>query len=152
MKPPKVEATLILAEKIQSIQRLVSGLQFTASRLEWPTTDTTQYTPEALERLSAFTERFSKLQDVLASAMRHSVILRGENPQTFSDVLAIMEKVCVVNDQQDWINMRLLRNKAAHDYSNDGTQQAEYFNTLHESMETLLAISHSFVTWCNSKH
>lgn len=104
---------------------------------------------ETLERLSAFTERFAKLQDILAGAMRHALLLRGENLITFGDVLSVMEKLAIVDDQQEWIQIRLLRNKAAHDYTTNGEQQAEYFNTLHCHLTSLIQITDRFLAWAS---
>ncbi len=147
MAQPNQEAFEILHEKHTALDRLRQALIFTESRLLWPIPNTESCDAETLEKLSAFTERFAKLQDVLAGAMRHSVILQGENPLTFTDVLAVMEKLEIVEDQQEWINMRLLRNKAAHEYTTDGDRQAEYFNTLHSQLPALLDMTGKFLTW-----
>ncbi|HCM25610.1 MAG: hypothetical protein A2Z99_14345 [Treponema sp. GWB1_62_6] len=151
MVQPNQEALEILHEKREALDRLRQGLLFTESRLMWPMTNTESCDAETLEKLSAFTERFAKLQDVLAGAMRHSIILQGENPLTFTDVLAVMEKLGIVEDQQEWINIRLLRNKAAHDYTTDGERQAEYFNTLHAQLPALLGMTEKFLAWSSVK-
>lgn len=141
------EALEILREKREALNRLRLGLLFTESRLTWPIPNTQTCDAETLEKLSAFSERFAKIQDVLASAMRHSLLLKGENPLTFADVLMLMEKLEIIDDQQEWINIRLLRNIAAHDYTTDGDLQAEYFNTLHEQLTILLGMTDRFLAW-----
>ena len=151
MVQPNQEALEILQEKWEALDRIRRGLLFTESRLKWPIPNTDSCDPETLEKLSAFTERFAKLQDVLAGAMRHAIILQGENPLTFADVLAVMEKLEIVEDQQIWIGIRLLRNKAAHEYTIDGEFQAEYFNTLHSQLPALLEMTGKFLAWSLSK-
>ncbi len=147
MKQSNQEAREILIEKCAALRRLRQGLLFTESRLSWPVPNTQNCDAETMERLSAFSERFAKMQDVLASSMRHALLLRGENILTFSDALAIMEKLGIVADQQEWITIRLLRNKAAHDYTTDGNTQAEYFNTLHGQLPLLLGMTDRFLAW-----
>lgn len=151
MLQPNQEALEILHEKLEALNRLRQGLLFTESRLPWPISNTQGYNAETLEKLSAFSERFAKMQDVLAGAMRHALLLKGENPITFADVLTLMEKLAVIEDQQEWINIRLLRNKAAHDYTTDGDLQAEYFNTLHAQLSTLLGMTDRFLSWSSQK-
>ncbi len=147
MMPSTKEALEILGEKREALSRLRQGLLYTESRLPWPITNTQSCDAEILERLSAFSERFAKMQDVLAGAMRHALLLQGDNPLTFADVLATMEKLRIVEDQQEWINIRLLRNKAAHDYTIDGDHQAEYFNSLHAQLPVLLGMTERFLDW-----
>ena len=139
MKLPNQEAQEILAEKLEALRRLRQGLLFTDSRLNWPVANTQECDSETLERLSAFTERFAKLQDILAGAMRHALLLRGENLITFGDVLSVMEKLAIVDDQQEWIQIRLLRNKAAHDYTTNG-----------EHLASLIQITDRFLAWAGS--
>jgi len=151
MMPSTKEALEILGEKHEALSRLRQGLLYTESRIPWPITNTQSCNAEILERLSAFSERFAKMQDVLASAMRHALLLQGENLLTFTDVLAIMEKLGIIEDQQEWINIRLLRNKAAHDYSIDGDHQSEYFNSLHAQLPALLGMTERFLAWSLTK-
>jgi len=73
MVQPNQEAFEILQEKRVALDRIRRGLLFTESRLHWPIPNTESCDQGTLEKLSAFTERFAKLQDVLAGAMRHPI-------------------------------------------------------------------------------
>lgn len=87
---------------------------------------------EALfESLAAFNERFAKLQDLLAAAMRHAALLLAEPASEFLKILAYFEKQGVIASAERWQLLRLARNQAAHEYEIDPDAIAEHFNFLH---------------------
>jgi hypothetical protein len=98
--------------------------------------------------LSAMNERFSKLQDTLGSAMRHSMDLSGESADSFIRILAFFEKKGVVNSSEEWHACRAVRNMAAHDYETDYGSVAEHFNTLHELKPVLINCAACFLDYC----
>lgn len=141
-----------LAQLLEAVQRCVYFLDGVAARLAWPLTG------ELLERqkkdeplfgaLAAFNERFAKLQDTLAAAMRHAYLLQGESADSFLKVLAYYEKQGVIASLEDWQLLRAARNLAAHDYETDYVAIAEHFNALYELMPGLLAAAAAFVHLC----
>lgn len=90
------------------------------------------------ETLAAINERFAKLQDSLAAAMRHAALLMGEESDHFLKVLAAYEKWGVIESIDAWQQCRVVRNMAAHDYGLDYADIAEHFNTLAALTPTLL--------------
>jgi hypothetical protein len=144
-----------LAQLLEAAQRCVYFLDAVAARLSWPLTG------EHLERqkkeeslygaLAAFNERFAKLQDTLAVAMRHAYLLQGESADSFLKVLAYFEKQGVIASVEDWQLLRAARNLAAHDYETDYSAIAEHFNTLHELMPGLLATAATFIHSCRDR-
>jgi hypothetical protein len=93
---------------------------------------------EVFEPLAALNERFSKLQDTLAAAMRHAALLMGEQPRSFLGVLVFFEKLGVVESTETWQRSRLIRNMAAHHYETSYDLIAEHFNALAELSDMLL--------------
>lgn len=93
---------------------------------------------DLFETLAAINERFAKLQDSLAAAMRHTTLLLGENPDNFLKVLATFEKWGVLESSSQWQPGRVIRNMAAHDYDLDYQAIADHFNTLHDLTPMLL--------------
>jgi hypothetical protein len=144
-----------LAQLLEAVQRCVYFLDAVAARLSWPLYG------EFLERqkkdeplfgaLAAFNERFAKLQDTLAAALRHAYLLQGESADSFLKVLAYYEKQGVVASVEDWQLLRAARNLAAHDYETDYVAIAEHFNTLYELMPGLLATAAAFVHSCRDR-
>lgn len=140
-----------LAQLLEAIQRCAWFLQQSRNKINWPIEgewlaehkkDVTLF-----ETLAAINERFAKLQDSIASAMRHSALLAGESTDSFLKVLALFEKQGVVNATSDWQRCRAIRNIAAHDYSADYAQIAEHFNLLNELADILLVTSQRLLAW-----
>ncbi|TDO15317.1 hypothetical protein [Halomonas ventosae] len=90
-----------LAQLMEAIQRCAWFLHQSEAKIDWP------IAPEWLaehkkdvdlfETLAAINERFAKLQDSLASAMRHSALLAGESSDSFLKVLVFFEKQGVID-------------------------------------------------------
>ncbi|WP_235039894.1 hypothetical protein [Vreelandella profundi] len=140
-----------LAQLLEAIQRCAWFLQQSRNKINWPIEgewlvehkkDVTLF-----ETLAAINERFAKLQDSIASAMRHSALLAGESTDSFLKVLALFEKQGVVNATSDWQRCRAIRNIATHDYSTDYAQIAEHFNLLNELADILLVTSQRLLAW-----
>jgi hypothetical protein len=80
--------------------------------------------------------------------MRHSLLLSGEQADSFLKVLAIFQKLGVVDSIDDWQTARSVRNLAAHDYETDYHLVAEHFNALHGLKPDLWGLSARFVRYC----
>ena len=95
-----------LASLLEAIQRCVYFLNAASQNIPWPVTEQTLQSRkkdnELFESLAAFNERFSKLQDSLGAAMRHSLTLSGEQADSFIKVLAIFEKFKIISSIEDW--------------------------------------------------
>lgn len=141
-----------LAQLLEAVQRCVYFLDAVAARLSWPLSGADLATRKKDEvlfgALAAFNERFAKLQDTLAAAMRHAHLLQGESADSFLKVLAYYEKQGVIASLADWQVLRAARNLVAHDYETDYASIAEHFNTLYELMPGLLVASGAFVRLC----
>lgn len=146
---------LHLAGLLEAIQRCVYFLDASTSTVAWPLTGTylsAHKKDNALfEALAAVNERFAKLQDTIGSAMRHSLLLSGEQADSFIKVLALFEKQGVVNSIEAWQLARTARNLAAHDYETDYEKVAEHFNTLHELVPEQIRTAHRFVLYCSQQ-
>lgn len=85
-----------LAQLLEAVQRCVYFLDAAASGLPWPLDGEAlalrKKDRELFGALAAFNERFAKLQDTLAAAMRHAHLLQGESADSFLKVLAWYEK------------------------------------------------------------
>lgn len=142
-----------LASLLEAIQRCVYFLDASDRGIPWPLTGgalaVRKKDKDLFEALAAVNERFSKLQDSLGAAMRHSLALSGEQADSFIKVLAIFEKFQVLDSIEDWQAMRAARNLAAHDYETDYALVAEHFNTLHGLRPGLYRAAERFVSYCD---
>lgn len=141
-----------LAGLLLAIQRCAYFLHASDASIPWPldgaVLDSRKKDLSLFEALAAVNERFSKLQDTMGSAMRHSLLLSGEQADSFLKVLALFEKWGVVDGVDQWQLARTARNLAAHDYETDYTAVAEHFNVLHDLSPGLLAMAGRFVRHC----
>ena len=141
-----------LASLLEATQRCIYFLDASDARVEWPLTGTMlanrKKDNDLFEALAAVNERFSKLQDTLGAAMRHTLLLSGEQADSFLKVLSIFEKFGVISSIDDWQIARSARNLAAHDYETDYDVVAEHFNTLHSLKGGLYGTAKRFVSYC----
>ncbi|MDN5936719.1 MAG: hypothetical protein L0H75_11205 [Nitrosospira sp.] len=141
-----------LADLLEAIQRCAYFLHQSDSRLDWPLDGAwlTKHRKDVdiYESLAAINERFAKLQDTLAAAMRHSAMLMGEADDGFLKVLAVFEKRGVISSIPDWQRSRTIRNLAAHDYQTEYAQIAQHFNALHELCPGLYTTAHKLLALC----
>ncbi|OAI13880.1 hypothetical protein A1507_16480 [Methylomonas koyamae] len=141
-----------LAELIQAIQRCSYFLHASSEKLDWPLGADLLAAKKKdvglFEILAAINERFAKLQDTLAAAMRHASLLAGEPNDNFLKVLSFYEKMGVIESLEVWQLCRATRNLAAHDYETDYFEIAEHFNSLYELSPTLYRTAGRFVAYC----
>ncbi len=144
-----------LANLLEAIQRCVYFLNASHAAIKWPLTGSVltvrKKDTDLFEALAAINERFAKLQDTLGSAMRHSLLLSGEQADSFLKVLAIFEKNQVISSVEDWQVARTARNLAAHDYEINYDDVAEHFNTLNTLTRNLYQTARRFVIYCESE-
>jgi hypothetical protein len=142
-----------LSGLLEAIQRCVYFLDASSQTLQWPITGShlahNKKDKELFEALAAINERFAKLQDTLGAAMRHSLVLSGEQADSFIKVLAIFEKAGVVQSVEAWQIARAARNLAAHDYETNYALVADHFNALHEQQGMLFQTARAFVIYTN---
>ena len=101
------------------------------------------------EAMAAINERFAKLQDTMAAAMRHACILSGESSDSFLKVLSFYEKAGVLESIESWQLCRTARNLAAHDYEIEYADIADHFNSLQTLIPELYKSATRFLVYCH---
>jgi len=141
-----------LSNLLEAVQRCTHFLHASASRATWPLDGQTlrqhQKDVALFEALAAFNELFAKLQDTLGAAMRHAALLLSEPTSPFLKVLALFEKLAVIDSTEGWQLCRTARNLAAHDYETDYDRSAEHFNALHSLQPTLVRTAARLLPLC----
>jgi hypothetical protein len=153
------ESALLDAEKhhlgglLEAIQRCVYFLNASSKTLTWPISGKhlleNKKDNDLFESLTAINERFAKLQDTLGASMRHSLILSGEQAESFMKVLTIFEKSGVIDSIEAWQLARAARNLAAHDYETDYELVAAHFNALNAQQSMLFETAFKFVQYAS---
>lgn len=141
-----------LANLLEALQRCSYFLNSAASAIDWPIDGPSlkrrQKDQPLFQALAACNERFSKMQDTIAAAMRHSALLMGEATTPFLRVLAFFEKLHVIESVESWQLCRAARNLAAHDYETSYDLIAEHFNELHALQRVLVEAAERLIQLC----
>jgi len=144
-----------LAGLLEAIQRCVYFLHASDAAIDWPLTGNflsdNKKDIDLFESLAAINERFSKLQDTIGAAMRHSLQLSGEQADSFIKVLAVFEKIGVIGSIENWQVARAARNLAAHDYEIEYSEVAQHFNALHMLKPDLYKTAGRFVRYAQQE-
>ncbi|MGD9889452.1 MAG: hypothetical protein AB7S56_09335 [Halothiobacillaceae bacterium] len=96
--------------------------------------------PELAERVDAFVSRFGRLQDTLGDKLLPALLnALGEPVGAALDNLARAERLGWIEQAEQWMTMRNLRNKMVHEYIEDPAVLADALNAGHHFVPTLLA-------------
>jgi len=124
-----------LAHLLLTDQRLFSK-PFTTARALQLETD-----PDLAERVDAFVARFGRLQDTLGDkALPAYLVAHGERIATFIDNLDRAERLGLIRDAQQWMDMRKLRNLMIHEYVEDPAMLASALQAAHDFVAELAAV------------
>lgn len=100
---------------------------------------------EVLETFESFTSRFSRLSDIIAKKLIRSLILKDD--PSFSgglmDYLNQAEKLGLISDAQHWWVVRSLRNKEAHEYTEEDLRN--YFQVIEKESQFVISEARSLM-------
>ncbi|GEM_PF-1339928 len=138
----------LLARQCDVLNRLRTGMAFSRRRLPDTLTPAELEVPEIAERIAALNDRFTKLQDQFAGAMRHAHGMIGERYRSFLDVVAWAVHQDIIPSPEDWYELRALRNRLTHDYDLGADEVIEVIQTLLESIDALTGMIDRFEGFC----
>ena len=108
------------------------------------------YTPDELESLEALTSRFARTSDILTQKVFKTLFfLIQEEPQTFIDGANLLEKIEIVNNANQILNIRELRNEIAHEYKENNL--AVLFNDALDYIPQLIEVIKNTNAYINNK-
>lgn len=87
--------------------------------------------------------RFSKLQDTMGSRLfiqTLGILEEDYSDKPFIDILIRLEKLGLIQDYQEWIKMREIRNQLAHEYPSEVKEIIDSLNLLFSSTEKISKI------------
>lgn len=129
--------------KLQQEAKLLKALghlKYTNKKIKDLSIDVTKMDDEQLETWESFAARFSRVADIfLAQYLRTRI--KEEDPGfsgTLRDHLNLAEKIGLIDDAKEWLAIRELRNRAAHEYVEEDLSR--FFRLLKEKTPTLLTI------------
>lgn len=95
---------------------------------------------EAVQDWDQLILRFTKLQDTMGSRLFPAaldVLQESFEDRPMIDKLHRLEKLGYVRDVAEWNQLRVIRNRFAHDYPEDDALKAAYLNEAAEAVTTL---------------
>lgn len=133
---------------MQVLARLEQGIAFSLARLPTALDLDELRKPEIAERVAALNDRFTKLQDQLAGALRHAHAMLGERYRSYADVVAWAVRLGILPDAPTWLELRALRNRLTHDYDLEAESALELIQLIRSSVDTLSGIMRRFEASC----
>ncbi len=114
----------LLKTKLTHLSRMQEDLEYSVGKMVRPLSviqsgNADSLTPEERETISAFTGRFADFQEHLSKTMKTIAIEEESDTSPFGAVLALMEKLGVLDDVSHWKAVRELRNCINHEYEDD---------------------------------
>jgi hypothetical protein len=95
--------------------------EFTYQRVSNLNTNPSRLTDQEFEIWDGFATRFSRTSDLFLSKYIKAAILKDDPgfDGTFRDYLNRAEKLRLIDNTSDWLEIRSLRNVIVHDYSDE---------------------------------
>jgi uncharacterized protein YutE (UPF0331/DUF86 family) len=111
-----------LTETLSVLDRSVDALQYSYAKCS-AIKDPKEHSHRDQERFEALTSRFARTADILTQkALKTMFALIQENPKTFLDAANLLEKIEIIENAENILNIRELRNQIAHEYVVDDLQ------------------------------
>ena len=138
----------------EKVLKVIAECELHQKRIDYALTKLKQFMPlvanryesltnEQVEALDQFLFRFSKLQDAIGQRLFPGVLEILEEPvkeASFLDRLNRLEQLKIIDSKEQWLNLRNMRNKLAHEYEDDPDGMSAVLNLVYESYPTLMSI------------
>lgn len=143
----------IILRKLDVLSRMKLDLAHSLGKIDAPLAkiksgNTNGLSLDERETISAFTIRFATYQEQLGKAMRSIAIEEESQTTPFGAVLALMEKLGILDSAETWKDVRELRNQVNHEYEDDPVKlfgvlnglknSAPFLFRVHEKMESFV--------------
>lgn len=103
-------------------------------------------TDDEIEHIDQFLFRFSKLQDAIGRRLFKTILIYlGEDDvesMSFIDILNRLEKLKIVENIDEWLILREIRNELSHEYDDD-EETHKMINTIYEKRNELKKVFES---------
>ena len=94
--------------------------------------------PENIDKLESFSSKFCHMQDTFIDKLAPLLLTKlGEISFSAIDNLNKLEHLNIVNNVNNWLDMRLLRNKLVHEYVDDISELLTHLLLAKESSKQL---------------
>ena len=132
-----------LAECEIHLDRMRYALSGMASVMPLDDVAYARFSLEQIQVVDQFVFRFSKVQDAMGERLFKAVLeLLDEEVKTrpFLDILNRLEQLGALESREQWMELRIMRNRFAHEYDNDALSMSEALNTAYSHAASLMDI------------
>lgn len=122
----------LIQTRLAHLARMQAFLDYSLGQVQphLPLDDWQALGPDQHESLAAFRVRFSEFQEHLGKLMRAVAIEEEQNVDRFGAVLALMERLQILDTTEHWKLIRELRKAVNHEYEQASARLAEFFSLL----------------------
>lgn len=109
----------------EQLLKAIGHLEYSYEKIQNLPTHVQDSDNETLETWESFCARFSRVSDIFMMKFV-KVYVRADDPGfngTFRDFMNQAEKLNLIDDVNEWMKIRELRNIASHDYSQDDLEK-----------------------------
>jgi len=95
---------------------------------------------EEIQVVDQFVFRFSKVQDAMGERLFRAILeLLKEDVKTrpFLDILNRLEQLGALESREEWVSLRVMRNRFAHEYDEEAMSMSEALNTAYSHASRL---------------
>lgn len=140
----------LIARQLAKLQRMREYLAHSFERCSdiFPVMDWQAMSMEQHEMLAAYRVRFSEFQEHLGKTMRAVAIEEEVDVERFGSVLALMEKLDVLESADRWKMIREIRNAVNHEYEEDAGRLSQFFTEMFKATPELFACYEKLAFFC----
>src|SRR3989338_4567229 len=111
--------TKLLEKHKEDVLNALYYLKFSFKKIEELSMNLKDADPELLETWESFVARFARVTDIfLMKYIRVKILMDDPGFEgTFTDQMNRAEKMGIISNAHQWIDIRKLRNQATHDYT-----------------------------------
>jgi hypothetical protein len=144
----------LIRDRLDHLSRMASYLAYSLSKVVVivPRIGVQELTADDHESLAAFRVRFSDYQEHLGKTMRAVAIEEALEVDRFGTVLALMERLRVLDSSEQWRAIRDLRSAVNHEYEDDVARLAEFFLGLSQAARVLMAMHMRLAEFCRQAY
>lgn len=144
-----VKQLLLLTEKEVKHLRMTSDrIKALEPDLQW--IETLENNIEYSEMLDAFVARFGRLQDTLGDKLLPALLRVSLEPTSSQlDNLLRAEKIGWIESSEQWVEIRMLRNRLVHEYMDSAENLLQALNTALESVSVLINTQKHFAQYAD---
>lgn len=109
----------LLSEYRLQILKWIEHLLYSMGKVQSLSSDPSKLSTQELESWEGFVARFARVSDIFLSKYLRAYVLKGDPAfrGSLRDFVNQAEKLGLVEDAEQWMTIRELRNMAAHEYS-----------------------------------